>query len=154
MSARASSGNRSRRSFTDPDAIAASVYGWGTSTLDFAKLAEILTEMFVGLGLAASVDQIGSDLSEGFQSQSTTGEPETPIRRGVTVPFFDWPIAGVPADVGIAINELPAEGTALPGVIVRPVVPVGIDTGIDLGDGWSFALRTLCARCRRFQSAV
>ena len=127
--------------FTDPDAIAASVYGWGTSTLDFAKLAEILTEMFVGLGLAASVDRIGSDLSEGFQSQSTTGEPETPIRRGVTVPFFDWPIAGVPADVGIAINELPAEGTALPGLIVRPVVPVGIDTGIDLGDGWSFALR-------------
>ena len=127
--------------FTDPDAIAASVYGWGTSTLDFAKLAEILTEMFVGLGLAASVDRIGSDLSEGFQSQSTTGEPETPIRRGVTVPLFDWPIAGVPADVGIAINELPAEGTALPGLIVRPVVPVGIDTGIDLGDGWSFALR-------------
>jgi hypothetical protein len=121
----------------DPATIPAELYGWGTSELDFPKLAEVLGELMSGLGLPSSMDRLGEEESAAFQADAT-GTPAAPVRRALSVVLFDHLVQGSVQDVGFTIAELPAEGTADPGVIVQLLVPEGIGR-VDLGDGWTFA---------------
>jgi hypothetical protein len=124
----------------DPASIPADVLSWGTADFDFRKSSELLSELTLALGLPTSVDRVGEDIARAIQDQAT-GTPERPIRFAFTVPFFDVPIAGRYEEVGIQVTELPAEGPALPGVLIGPLVPDGIAAAIDLGNHWTFNLR-------------
>ncbi|HKF00130.1 MAG TPA: DUF6603 domain-containing protein [Actinomycetes bacterium] len=125
----------------DPASLPARLYGWGTGELDFAALAEVLGELLSGLGLPSSLDRLSAEESAAIQA-GATGEPAAPARQALTMVLFDTPVDGTPAEVGIMAAELPAEGTAKPGVILQPMVPDGIDPSVDLGGGWVFVVRS------------
>lgn len=125
---------------SDPARIPEEVFGWGTDDFDFGKVAEILSELALGLGLPSSVDQVDEAFSTAIQALAS-GTPAGPIRRGFSIPFFDVVIGDASHDVGLQITELPAEGSALPGLLVAPLIPPSVAAQIDLGGGWSFHIR-------------
>jgi hypothetical protein len=120
----------------DVPAIPAALYGWGTADLDFPALAEVAGELLSGLGLPTSIDQLTDEEGAALQA-GATGTPAGPVRRALSVVLFDLPVGGVPQETGFTVTELPAEGTARPGLIVQPLVPDGIGR-TDLGGGWTF----------------
>ncbi|MET9735776.1 DUF6603 domain-containing protein [Streptomyces sp. NPDC006458] len=124
----------------DPVDVPARVLGWGTADFEFRKAAELLGELTLALGLSSSVGPVSSAYAQAVQDLAT-GPPARPLRHGLTMPFFDVPVAGSYDDVGLAVTELPAEGAALPGMVIGPMVPDGIDQDIDLGGRWTFRLR-------------
>jgi hypothetical protein len=134
---------------SDPLSIPTRVFGWGTADLDFEKVVAIFSELFLVLDLPSSIDFVAEDFALGFQAQAVTPS-EDPIRIGFTVPFFDIPIGDGYEDVGFSIRELPAEGSALPGIIVVPVVPQSIALDVPIGEGWSFKLRASTDLADRF----
>ncbi len=123
---------------SDPGAIPAELFGWGAPDFDFARVAETVSELLAGIGVSASVDRVSPDLIEGIQGQST-GEPARAVFLGFTVLLFDSPVDYQP--VGLSVTELPAEGAAAPGMVVLPKVPAGVDSELDVGGGWTFAVR-------------
>jgi hypothetical protein len=125
----------------DPALIPARVYGWGTPHLDFPKLAELLAEVALGLGLAASLDLLGGETAAALHADAAE-PPERLARDGLTTWLFDVPLpTGAVVPVGLAVTELPAEGATLPGVVLLPLVPDGVAERVDLGGGWAFTLR-------------
>lgn len=121
----------------DPASIPSQVYGWGKNDIDFPKLAEVLSELLIALGLQVSIDQPELAFGEGFQA-AWSGPPADAINLAVTAVLFEVHIAD---DVGLRLLELPAEGAALPGLILQPLVPQALSQQIELRDGWSVELR-------------
>jgi hypothetical protein len=125
---------------SDPALIPARVYGWGTPDLNFPKIADLVIEVIIGLGLPASLDYVSDELAAALQAQAT-GPPEKAARVGMTLVLCDVPVPGGTRElVGLLVTELPAEGTALPGMVLLPQVPDGIADRVELG-GWVFTLR-------------
>jgi hypothetical protein len=125
---------------SDPTSIPAEVYGWGTDDLKFGKVAEIFSELFIALGFHVSIDQVDRSLSDAYQF-AASGTPKESINLGISVAIFDFTVDDTYHDVGFRVLELPAEGSALPGMIVQPLVPHGLVQSIDLTSGWTFNLR-------------
>ena len=124
----------------DPTSIPATVLGWGTADFDFAKVAELLGELTLALGLPSSIDLLDAAFAAAVQGQAT-GEPAALLQRGLSVPFFDLRVAGRYEDVGLLLTELPAEGTARPGVLLLPLLPNGVAVEVELDSRWTFALK-------------
>jgi len=124
----------------NPMLIPARVYGWGTSDLDFPKIAELLVELFIGLRLPTSLDRLDPDVAAALQAEATD-PPAREVATGVTVALFDLEVAGEVKDVGILFAELPAEGTALPGIVLMPEVPDGIAAAFEIDESWAFKLK-------------
>ena len=125
---------------SDPSLIPARVYGWGTPDLNFPKLAELLSTMFIGLGLPASLDLLSDELAAALKAQAT-GPPAKDAGVGVTLLAFDVQVGDAVESIGLLVTELPAEGTALPGMVLLPQVPDGMADRVELGGGWVFTLR-------------
>ena len=126
---------------SNPSLIPERVYGWGTPHLKFDKIAELVTELMLGLGLSASLDRISEELAAGLQAQATS-PPENTAALGMTIALFDVALpTGEAGLVGLLFTELPAEGTALPGMVLLPLVPEQIAERVDLGSGWTFSVR-------------
>ncbi len=125
---------------SDPLSIPADVYGWGSDDLNFGKFAEVFSELFIALGLPVSVDQVEPALGSAFQA-AATGAPAARIDLGISVPLFDFPVGGTYHDVGFRILEMPAEGSALPGLIVQPLVPQNLALSVDLTPDLTFKVR-------------
>jgi hypothetical protein len=126
---------------SDPALIPARLYGWGTPDLNFPKLADLLGEIVLGLGLPASLDLLGTEFAEALHADAVE-PPQRKAREGLTVLLFEVQLpTGDTVPVGLQLTELPAEGDKLPGVILLPQLPDGIAERIELGGGWAFALR-------------
>ncbi len=123
---------------SDPAAIPVQVLGWGTSEFDFSRVAEVVSELVAGIGISGSIDRVDPALGDAIQAQAT-GQPDRGVYRGFTVRLFENPADFEP--VALTATELPAEGSALPGMLILPKVPSGIDPELDLGQGWTFAVR-------------
>ena len=120
--------------------IAAEVFGWRTDQLKFARIVEILSDLLIALDFQVSIGPVEKTLREAYQA-FPTGPPDKDIELGLTASFFGVALGDQYFDVGFRVLELPREGSALPGLIVQPLVPDGLDQEIDLGGGWSFTLR-------------
>jgi hypothetical protein len=125
---------------SDPLSIPLRVYGWGSADFSFPKVLQIFSELFTGLDFLSSIDRVPEATSIAFQA-SATAAPVRPIKDRMSVFIFDAPAGVQRAGVGFKISELPAEGSALEGLIVQPDVPQGIAPSIALGGGWTFKLR-------------
>jgi hypothetical protein len=126
---------------SDPKLIPARVYGWGTPDLDFPKVADLLGEIVLGLGLLSSLDLLGEETADALHAEAAE-PPERPAEEALTILLFEVPLpTGEVVPVGLQITELPAEGAALPGLILLPKVPDGIAERVELGGGWTFTLR-------------
>jgi hypothetical protein len=122
----------------DPGSIPGRVFAWGTPDLVTTALFEPLEELASGLGLLTSTDTLSDDDAAVLQD----GSAERPARTAFTVTLFDFPTpSGEAADVGLLVAELPAEGTAPPGIVVRPAVPESVAAEVAIGGGWSFRVR-------------
>jgi Family of unknown function (DUF6603) len=124
----------------NPGLIPERVYGWGTPDLNFPKIAELLGEVFTGLGLLTSLDRLDPEVARALQAEAT-GRPAKEPGIGVTVAFFDLVVGETVEDVGILFAELPAEGTDLPGIVVMPEVPDGIAATFEVDESWTFKLK-------------
>jgi hypothetical protein len=126
---------------SDPKLIPERVYGWGTPDLEFPKIADLLGEIFLGLGLLSSLDLLSDETAAALHAEATE-PPQRSAREALTILLFEAALpTGQSVPVGLQITELPAEGTALPGLILLPKVPNGIAERIELGRGWTFSLR-------------
>ena len=127
------------RVIADPSSIPSRVYGWGTPDLDFTLAVNQLYGLTRALNLPATIDEVDPVLGRGLQAPPE--QTERPISTVLRVPLFGIDLAGVPAEVALALLELPGETGHLPGVVLLPLVPSGIDAVTDLGDGLSFRVR-------------
>ena len=126
---------------SNPSLIPARMYGWGTPHLNFPKIAELTTELAIGLGLPASLDALSDELAAALQAEAT-GEPEKMAKVAMTLVICDVPLpGGTRVPIGLQVAELHAEGAALPGMILLPMVPNGIADRVELSDGWVFTVR-------------
>jgi hypothetical protein len=128
------------KTLADLDAIPAKVCGWGAAGFDFSWLVEIVSEWAEALGFPASLDRVADAFSSAIADQATA-TPAYPIASGVTISLFDIPVQGTTQEVALSLTELPAEGSALPGLLLRPLIPAGVPNDAALGDGLSFGVR-------------
>lgn len=124
----------------DPSLVPERVYGWGTPHLKFTKIAELVGQLANAAGLPTSMDRLSPALANALQPGAGASAART-TRPALTAVLFDLPVDGTYVEVGVMLTELVAEGDRLPGVILQPLVPNGIDERIDLGGGWAFVLR-------------
>ena len=123
----------------DPGAVPATAFAWGDADFDFSRLMHLTTALLGGIGITTSIDLVDPVLGDAVQSQATGPAAEPPF-LGFTLSLFDSP-GDAPLPVGVSVTELPAEGGALPGVLVLPLLPPSLPAEHDPGGGWSFAVR-------------
>jgi hypothetical protein len=126
--------------FSDPGLIPARLYGWGTPTFLFAKLATVLAPLLNSVGVPVRLQLVGPELSAALQ-KGATGTPAGPVHHAMVLPLFDVPLGSRNQPVGFTLSDLPAEGAAMPGMILQIMAPNGLTETVDLGDGWTFTLR-------------
>jgi hypothetical protein len=126
--------------FSDPNLIPQRLYGWGTPDFAFNRLVPPLLPLLHAIGLPVTLDIVGPDLSNALQS-GATAPPAARVRQAITLPLFDLPINGTYQEIGFMLAALPAEGPALPGMILQILAPDGLTETVDLGGDWTFALR-------------
>ncbi|MEU5261518.1 kelch repeat-containing protein [Amycolatopsis sp. NPDC021455] len=125
----------------DPSPVPAAVYGWGTPNLAFGKLAELLAGLVAGLGLPVTFDQLSDDEIAPLHAEATQPPDET-AGQGLTLTVGEIALPdGTVAPIGLQLTGLPADGAALPGVILLPQVPDGVDAAVPLGGHWSLVVR-------------
>ena len=125
---------------TDPTTIPEVVLGWGTPQFDFARAAVLFGELGYALNLATAIERMDADFANAVQSQAT-GTPAAQLLQALRLAFFDVAVAGQVHDIGLLVTELPAEGGALPGVLILPLVPDHIAVEIPIDSRWTFKLR-------------
>ncbi|MFC5830968.1 DUF6603 domain-containing protein [Nonomuraea insulae] len=124
---------------SDPSLIPARIYGWGTPDLDFRKIVELVTELAGGMGLPASLDILTDEQVAPLHDGAT---PRDIANLGMTVTAAQVPLPdGTTRPVGVRVTGLPAEDGRLPGMIVLPVLPSGLDANVPLGGDWSLRVR-------------
>ncbi|MFD9193556.1 DUF6603 domain-containing protein [Streptomyces phaeochromogenes] len=125
----------------DLSQVPARVYGWGTPDLAFVKLVELVAETVGGLGLPTSLDKLSDDEVAPLHTEAIEPPDET-ANAGMTLLLGDVRLpSGAVETIGIQVTGLPVDGDALPGVILLPKVPDGIDATVPLGGGWTLVLR-------------
>jgi hypothetical protein len=125
---------------SDPAQIPARLYGWGTPTFAFTVLSTVLAPLLGSVGIPVRLHLVGEEHSAALQSGAAT-PPTEPVRHALDIPLLDVRINDVYEQVGFLLAGLPAEGAALPGLILQIKAPSGLTETIDLGRGWTFALR-------------
>ncbi|WIX99849.1 kelch repeat-containing protein [Amycolatopsis mongoliensis] len=125
----------------DPSPVPAAVYGWGTPNLAFGKLAELLAGLVAGLGLPVTLDQLSDDEIAPLHTEATRPPDET-AGQGLTLMLGETALpGGTVAPIGLQLTGLPADGEALPGMILLPLVPDGVDAAVPLGGDWTLVVR-------------
>ncbi|WP_372660219.1 DUF6603 domain-containing protein [Amycolatopsis kentuckyensis] len=126
---------------SDPSAVPAAVYGWGTPDLAFGKLAELLAGLVAGLGLPVTLDELSDDEIAPLHP-GAAGPPAGSAGQGLTLQLGELPLPdGTVAPIGLQLTGLPADGGALPGMILLPQVPDGVDAAVPLGGDWTLVVR-------------
>ena len=125
----------------DLSQVPARVYGWGTPDLAFAKIVELLSELVGGLGLPTSLDRLSNRDVAPLHAGAIAPLDET-ANAGMTLLVGDVSLPdGTVQVIGLQVTGLPADGDALPGMILLPRVPDGIDAKLPLGGDWTLVLR-------------
>lgn len=124
---------------TDPGSIPARVYGWGTPDLDFPLIANHVVELLNALAFPAVLAQVDRDLGAAFQSP--VSDTDAAISAMVSVPLFEFDVAGEAREAALGLLEFPGENGHLPGMILQPLIPSQIGTDLDLGGGLKVNIR-------------
>ena len=125
---------------SDPAQIPARLYGWGTPNFAFTLLSTVLAPLLGAIGIPVRLHLVGEAHSAALQSAAAT-PPTERIRHAIDIPLLDVRINDVYEQVGFLLAGLPAEGAAMPGLILQIKAPNGLNETVDLGRGWTFALR-------------
>ncbi|HVQ96697.1 MAG TPA: DUF6603 domain-containing protein [Mycobacteriales bacterium] len=125
----------------DPGRVPELVYGWGTPNLATGKLVELVGELISGLGLPGSLDLLSAEDVATLHADAGQPPDET-AGRGVSLILSDVTLPdGSTSLLGLQVTGLPADGDALPGLILLPKVPDGVDATVPLSPNWTLKLR-------------
>jgi hypothetical protein len=117
---------------SDPSGLPARVYGWGENDFDDELLLTHLGELGIALGLPITHRKSDEDALDGYLC--TTGLFPPASGRSLVIPFFYASIEGQSIEGALALQRLPAQGTALPGLILEPRLPSQMPLTFPLGD--------------------
>ena len=124
---------------TDPSSIPTQLYGWGTDSVDFDRLAGNLLDLFVALNWPAYIGRVDSQLSRGFKD--SPDDSTTSIDWGLRIPVLLDHIGGQISEVGVALLELPPQDGKHAGLILQPLLPTSMSESLDLTGALKLQLR-------------
>jgi hypothetical protein len=112
--------------------LPARVYGWGENDFDDGLLLTHLGELGLALGLPIAHRASDENALSGYIGTSGLFPPAT--GRSLVIPFFYANVEGQSIEGALALQRLPAQGTALPGLILEPRLPSQLPLTFPLGD--------------------
>ena len=115
---------------SSPADLPARVYGWGTAEFNVTLALEHLSCLFLGLDFPVRVRRTPEPITRGYLGIPDVMLYEEPT--AVEVPFFYGHSAGQDLEAAFAFRELPAQGEALPGIVLEPRIPAEMPLEIDL----------------------
>ena len=116
----------------DPHLILQRVYGWGTDSLDMARICHHLASFLGGFGFPVRII-VPEDRVVG-------GYADAPSQRfgaraqGLKWPFYFTSIANVPVELSLQLLPLPAKDGRKAGLVIQPGVPSTIPLQFALSD--------------------
>jgi hypothetical protein len=124
---------------TDPVTIFQSVTGWGTDAPKFDLILGPLANLFYGLGFSVEFQKVDEALTLAY-----SGLPNLPSLAqmpGLKIPFFYNEIGGIPFELAVEFQALPAAGGKLPGLVIQPIIPEIVPLQYELGEEVSLEIR-------------
>jgi hypothetical protein len=115
---------------SSPGDLPARVYGWGTPDFNATRAIEHLTGLFLGLNFPVRVSDTPDPIARGY-----LGSPDAMLEaapKALELPFFNAHLAGQDLEAAIALRPLPAQGTALPGLVIEPSLPSALPLELQL----------------------
>lgn len=124
---------------SDPAGLPARVYNWGQPNFDDQLVLEHVSRLGLALGLPIAFRSSQDDKVTGYLGLP----PAFPQRtsRALVLPFFYANIDGQTIEGALALQRLPALGTALPGLILEPRLPSEIPLTFPLGPSAKIVIR-------------
>jgi hypothetical protein len=113
-----------------PGDLPTRVYGWGTPDFNAELALDHLASLFVGLDFPVRIRETSATIARGYLG--TPGALLDFEPTSIELPFFHGSFAGQNLEAAIALRELPAQGTALPGLVLEPRIPSAIPLEIQL----------------------
>jgi hypothetical protein len=136
------------RVIADPGSIPQRVYGWGTPDFLFELFAGHLLGLMLRFDLPAILGRPHPGLAAAYQGPAPPATKEMGV--ALNVPVLELEVLGELRSVGFTLLELPAEGPALPGLILQPMVPSGVALDVDLGAGLKLSFKAGSDLARKF----
>ena len=113
-----------------PSDLPTRVYGWGTPDFNAELALDHLASLFVGLDFPVSIRETPAPIVRGYLG--TPGALLGAEPTSIELPFFHGNFAGQNLEAAIALRELPAQGSALPGLVLEPRIPSAIPLELQL----------------------
>jgi uncharacterized protein DUF6603 len=123
----------------DPGSIPARIYGWGTPQLDFTLIAEHVSYILAAAGLVVVREDLLEEERAGLQGAADTLDRVNSMQLRYSIGEFE--VLGQTRDVALALLEMPGGGGALPGLMLRPVLPTDIAVEQPLTESLKLQLR-------------
>ncbi|HEU5077596.1 MAG TPA: DUF6603 domain-containing protein [Opitutaceae bacterium] len=127
------------KAISDPAGLPARVYGWGQPDFDAQLALEHLGRLGLALGLPVAYRTSDDDRTSGYLGLPRAFPPRS--SRAVVLPFFYANIDGETIEGALALQRLPAKGTALPGLVLEPRLPAGMPFTFQLSPSAKITLR-------------
>src|SRR5882724_5140384 len=124
---------------SDPTGLPARVYHWGQPDFKDFLVLEHLGALGLVLGLPVAYRASDQDALSGYLGTPDAFPP--PVGRSLVLPFFYDNIAGQTIEGALALQRLPAQGAALPGLILEPVLPSEMPLQFDLSESAQLNVR-------------
>ncbi|HEV7808679.1 MAG TPA: DUF6603 domain-containing protein [Solirubrobacteraceae bacterium] len=131
-----------------PRDVPGRVLRWATLEFDFLDFAGRVIGLIQGLGLTARLERVEPARAAAFQAGAPPGT--RPLSWMVRVSLVERMLLGVPIVVGVAIYELPAEGTKPPGLVFEPLFPDDLSGEMALARDVTLRLRAGTTLAERF----
>jgi hypothetical protein len=124
---------------SDPGSIPKRLYGWGTDEINFALLGRQLHDLATAFDLLTRFGPADPVLAAGLQGPPA--QTTRAISSQLSIPLAEFDIAGTPVEVGLALLELPAEGSHPAGLIIQPLMPSQIGAQVPITPEWTVYVR-------------
>jgi hypothetical protein len=122
---------------TDPAALFADAYGWGSDNLDAGPLLARLADLLWATGLPARYQPGATARDDGYLEVGWVLDPDT----GDSI-------------LGLRAQTAPRQGDELPGVALLPTTPSTVSYDADLGGGWQLSLTLTAGADTGYQLAI
>jgi hypothetical protein len=124
---------------SDPQGLPARVYNWGQLDFDDALVLEHLAGIGLALRLPVAYRTSDSEALSGYLGSADGDAP--PAGRSLILPFFYAHVAGQTVEGALALQRLPAQGSAMPGLILEPRLPSEMPLQFQLGSSSQIDVR-------------
>ena len=118
------------KAVSDPQGLPERVYGWGSQGFDDRLLLQHLAWAGDALGLAVAYRLSDPDALQGYLGLKYSYPP--PSGRSLILPFFYANVGDGTIEGAMALQRLPAQGGAPPGLILEPRLPSGMPLDLQL----------------------